>query len=661
MEELNMMLADLASEGAVDSSGEFTLSLARAKEKLAAFRLANPALFILNLVAAAVAGGATRFAVETRESATTFTFDSSVTYSDEELQGIFGFILQPTAPAHLRELALALHGARSLPGDPQLALLVGERSLQVDGDSVELVRDVSASTSSRLLFRLIYPDRGFWSRVVSPTDSRGGNVMLNLFHYCRFAPLAFLYNGQSKGARLTLGVYDTSVFAHRYLKGSQPMKVVGAERRYDLFLSSKRKSPVASSIAISLGTPQAVQTHGLILISRGVTFGRAARELGFPLAIAAVSADHLEKNLSQSDLVEDAAYHELMAALRAEVDDLVLELCASPPPAWNASVARLFANAVEQRYPDAQTAPLAVQAFHRLHAMKETCQTEEGRQEQMEFWRTLVVSDEATAKKFGSGLSDALERLAKELLSIEVWGGAFDCLLHQCELKGDRPTALQAVLLVLADREEQARSLYAGGLDDFPASLAYLLGWRDAPQEEGVFTQFARFQKAVEAAELEAADHLAGQLEQCHGNSMLFLWLGWYAVFRGRYDQAAALWETALEGGSGRQRQRWAEMLWPELRGKTSFLVQVRWQVRRGWDEIERSMGNSHEQAIPPADLSLWVRKVWQTRQDGDAAEADREFRRGFLSSLVLPHAMRLDTETFIGTRLLGYHPLSRR
>jgi hypothetical protein len=54
MLELNSMLAELAADGAHDSTGAFTVSLHAAEEKLGAYRLVNPVLFVLNLVAAAV-------------------------------------------------------------------------------------------------------------------------------------------------------------------------------------------------------------------------------------------------------------------------------------------------------------------------------------------------------------------------------------------------------------------------------------------------------------------------------------------------------------------------------------------------------------------------------------------------------------------------------
>ncbi len=55
MDELKTMVSRLGQEGTLDSSGVFTLNLRSVRKKLVPYRLVNPGLFVLNLVAAAAA------------------------------------------------------------------------------------------------------------------------------------------------------------------------------------------------------------------------------------------------------------------------------------------------------------------------------------------------------------------------------------------------------------------------------------------------------------------------------------------------------------------------------------------------------------------------------------------------------------------------------
>ena len=58
-DDLDSLLGEMATSGSADSQGAFTISWTRAKEQLAQFALPEPRRYVLNLVASAVASGAT--------------------------------------------------------------------------------------------------------------------------------------------------------------------------------------------------------------------------------------------------------------------------------------------------------------------------------------------------------------------------------------------------------------------------------------------------------------------------------------------------------------------------------------------------------------------------------------------------------------------------
>ena len=641
------MLAELAAGGALDSTGVFTLSLDRAGQKLAAYRLANPGLFILNLVACAVCSGADRFYVETREGETTFHFRPQVDLPDEALERLFSLVIEPRAPAHLRELALALHGARALPGSPHISVritnLQGTRELTIEADQVLL--QPAPQGPRGVSFRLTHRAQGTWSPFV---DRQGANhqVLRHLYHFCRYAPMVLIDNGQRKGAQVTLGVYDPSIFAWRGLRGSQPLRSVAAQKRAGLHLSEKTQSPIASSMVVALGAASTAATEGLLLISRGVAFRRPAHLLGFPMACAVVTADHLEKNLSQSDLVEDANYQALLQAVRAEVDELILEVCANPP-AWTGDTPRVFAHHLEQRYPAHQPVPPVVQALKRLHETEASVLHPQGQHDQMAFWRDLVRNHPKQADRFAQGLRQAIARKATRHFEKARWDNALQELSDLDELGALSSNAIRVVTLILAGRADEARALTRPAPQGFSADMAYLLGWGELLGAERPLGRFLAFQRAVDHQQWDTADSLAQQLADLRGTPVLDLWLGWYQLFRKRSGQAATLWERALSQVKPEEREFWAGTLWPELSGKLSFLEQVRWTVRRGLDELQVMHSRSHRRVSgasfgPRPHPTRWAHAVWSARIEGQNDLARELFVQGLLADTIAPERLSL-------------------
>lgn len=648
MEEFNVMLADLRQDGEVDSSGVFTLSLEKAQEKLAAYRLASPGLFVLNLVAAAVVGGAENFSIETRERTTRFAFDPKTPLESEQLEGLLSYILDPSALPYLRELALSVHGARDLPGSPRVVLATASaqmsRELVVTSSGMEVV--VGSSRRPGVELRLEYPEKSGWSQLFSRKGDPREEAVRHFSHFCRFAPLTIVNNGRLEGTRVNGGVFDSSVFAWRHLTGQQRMKVVIPERRYDLTVSRKGQSPVGSSMVISLHDGFAARTSGLILLSRGVAFQRSSLELGCPMAQAVVTADHLEKNLSQSDLVEDEAYRELLRAVKAQVDDLVLEVCVSPPPGWRAETAREFSRYLARRYPTDKAAPIEVEVYLRLDGMKELCQTEAGQQQQANFWRRLSQEDPARAESFRPQLISGFRAASSQALAAKRWQAALEPLQTLEEL-GLRPRdSLSVALCALAGDEEGARQTLHPDLPGYSQSLEMLLTGVDSGGSGSPMMTLLRFQQAVEQGDHERADRCADELAAQNGTVLLYLWLGWYGLHRSRPERAFEMWNKAMGMVGPREWTTWNGELWKVLEGKVSFPAQVRWRVQRALEEFTLKGHRAHTNFATRQHEShqlVWARQVWRALSKKQPDLARKLFRDGYLTSLLNLEKPRLE------------------
>ena len=85
---LDEFLASLEG-GTVHSSGAFTISEQAARDKLARYTLIHPSLYVLELMAVAVLGGASKFEVTTPGGDTHFRFDGAP-LSAEDCQQALG-------------------------------------------------------------------------------------------------------------------------------------------------------------------------------------------------------------------------------------------------------------------------------------------------------------------------------------------------------------------------------------------------------------------------------------------------------------------------------------------------------------------------------------------------------------------------------------------
>lgn len=646
--ELNNLLDSMASEGTVESSGVFTLDFEFAERKLDDYRLPDPALFILNLVAAAVLCNAHEFAVET-ERTETRVFFNGVLPEPERLAELFTFILKAGPHPALRELALALHGARSLPNDPRIQLQVGTREggwqAEVQGARLEVQPAATERLGVKITVR--HSAASTWQRLLGMGQSSSGQKILEqLFHFCRYAPLDLKVNGQPKGSYVPMGLHqDQGPFARLFAQGTQTLRISRpGNRRSDVFFAPNRSSKVASSMLIGLATPEVAEREGLLLISRGVTFRRPSALLNNGLACAVVTADHLEKNLSQTDLIENEDFHALLAEVRTQVETLVEEVCANPP-LWKPDQARAMQNLLETRYP-ADDRPPAIELFFRLQQLNQSFATPESTEEQIDYYLQLGPDEQKAAANFRTQMLALLKTRTQQCLELKRWAAA-DRYLGLAERLG-QPSRLEfrMVLCFFADDLEAARSLdEAAGDTPSPTRqmLRYLWGWSSQPPTQSALSRFFEMERALQNNRPQLAEELVGSLEEASLTPFLGLWLGWYAVQRQNYREAERLWFQVLAKVSPALYKLWYPRLWAQLAGKIPLGAQIRWQARQG---IRQYLGNRREpqrtEHNEDPGLLDWVQTVWRLRADGDPA-ATTVFLRSYLRYLLIPEKLALE------------------
>ena len=324
---VDALVAELSSEGRVESAGSFTLDRDAARAKLAQFRLREPDEYVLALVRCAVLKGATRIDVMLDTDDLRLSFDG-----------------RPFTPADFEEL----YGALFVGGeDPdlrarrQLALGVGA----AEATKPKFVRVVSGAGPVAASFTLTpgEPDRygpaegatggttiHVKARLLTALGGRRGRLAGLLESRCAFASLPIAVNGDvvSGGAepRNAWGIVALEGPGYQGLVGLQP------DRR---------------------------ERQQIVWVADGVVAARHEFD-DWPRELTAVvdASTRLKLDVSEGDVVRDAAHAELVAAVRGALPRVYRRLgeqLAEPedhpelPRAWAAAVLRSLARG----FPDA--------------------------------------------------------------------------------------------------------------------------------------------------------------------------------------------------------------------------------------------------------------------------------------------------------------------
>ncbi len=304
------------SEGRLDSTGDFTLSDDRAQEKLREFRLVEPRLYVLNLQAAAVSGGAKW--VDFRGDADDLYFACDADLGPSSALGQINTVATTDGVAtSVRELALALNGCLPLaPKSLRVDYWDGEGGLSITREQdrfryerlSEPLRADSADRQPTLAFHLREP---IGTRTIGKFISRlGGAVATDseqdlIARHCNRSPIPLRFNGREvrrpislKGAEKAVVLLDGPVPKEHPLA---PLRRVGSERPKEAY--------------------KAVLTRGgrlppwLTVVLNGVSFrseGRGLRDMGWR---GVVYADGLRKDLSQCQLAQDSTYRRIQRDL----------------------------------------------------------------------------------------------------------------------------------------------------------------------------------------------------------------------------------------------------------------------------------------------------------------------------------------------------------
>ncbi len=304
MPVISDLRAELLSVGKVQVEATFTLAIDKAREKMEKFQLPDPRYYVLQIMQAIIASGASKVEVEHKADLTSYqmvmVFDGPG-YTKAELERLYDFIFESgrdRARDRTREMALGIVSAQAL--HPQeIRLVTGSCTWTREGQRAPRLTEGGPQGSN------IFAVRG----------PGGGSEVQVLETHCHHCDVEVRLNGKlvSSGKDLSGAVPWPN---YRFTRG-------------DLHG------------ALGLGYGELTQSS-LFLLRYGVQFTRRWEPRVQPPVVLICEHPALRKNASQSDVVEDAFYLEFVEQLQQVLLDFALELTKGRIPPYHREVVQRF-------------------------------------------------------------------------------------------------------------------------------------------------------------------------------------------------------------------------------------------------------------------------------------------------------------------------------
>jgi hypothetical protein len=318
----------------VESEGSFTVAVDKAQHKLEKFRLSNPWQYPVELVSAAVLGGATEFRVSERGNLVRFEFDGDH-FSQAELENLEKFVHEGVAAKRLQRLAVALSAVESLtPSSVEFESvgIEGRVLLRLNGSdrSVQVSRLKGAPQGNSLKVQ-------FQSAFVPKIQNHPSGDLALILKRCELAPL-----------RLSLNGTDRNPPCHQFdMMWSLPCPNL-VLKRPPVWAETERvverePSETNSFSAFFFFDSSCRSQFGLQIVLDGVRYIADRQYLGNDCLHCLVTAANIRTDLSHSHIVQNADFLRLMQALAETGQGLIAESCRSMsrsdfPTGWERAV-----------------------------------------------------------------------------------------------------------------------------------------------------------------------------------------------------------------------------------------------------------------------------------------------------------------------------------
>ncbi|MFA5507219.1 MAG: hypothetical protein WC314_10210 [Vulcanimicrobiota bacterium] len=308
---MESFLDQMKQEGQPESEGGFTLSAEGSHWKMAQYCLANRGDYPAHVLAAAVAGGASKFSLEREARATLLSFDGAP-ISREDLLALSG----AGGRGRLHELSIALSAA------------AGQSTVRVGGQGVQTRHELQVVVGEATVHEIPvgHQDRHTFL-VEAPLSDRD---LQRFLQWSRHAPLELWVDGVKENRALEFGASQGLTRGVWEVKGPEPLATGPLSGDATCFYAC-REAPEGPSLLLCLVEPRWSGYPEVLLLSNGVVLASEANFFEFLMLTGAVTTSHLKRDLSSRNLIKDEAYEVFLHWLQREVDRFLCAFAEKPP------------------------------------------------------------------------------------------------------------------------------------------------------------------------------------------------------------------------------------------------------------------------------------------------------------------------------------------
>lgn len=308
---MNDFLQSLGADS--HSEGQFSVNVDKALHKVETFTLPDPGLFIVELLAFAVAGSATSFKVSDEDGTCRIEFDGE-SLSSEELEDPISPLFGSQKEARRLHFALALTGAKQLaPNDVVYHGLHG--GLRLEDDRWIPTEDQGPEQ----VFLIGRPFRLLGERLKKkPT-------LQEVLEVCHLSPPRMEVNGKLVLFRnYHPPVYGKRLAGQLTLQGPEKLPCYRADEGF------RKTVEAVDDFSATFYFCQANKARraGVSVLRHGVSY-RLKADLG-PGVCGLIVCSDLRRNLSGTGVVEDSHLRAILKRCHQEIEDYLLDLLESP-------------------------------------------------------------------------------------------------------------------------------------------------------------------------------------------------------------------------------------------------------------------------------------------------------------------------------------------
>lgn len=305
MSNIADIINDLKSEGELDSQGAFSLDRSKAREKMKKYQLVEPHYYVLEIMQAAAAGGASKINVEVDSDDCIITFDGEH-YTREDLENLYSSLFMSQSDMRLeryRELAIGINSALAL--NPKFIRLIS-------GNGVESTEFLVIPPGEERIFPSAEIIKGTKIHVKEKLTLRVAKKFLR-----RFGAFKMPHEGELIMERCRYGAVP--VYVNQILVNNEQDR-----RLEDAVCQISFKNDKISGI---MGLPSfSSKISHITFLKWGVLINsRRLRLSNLPISTV-VESNMLIKNVSQSDIVENEQFRETISLLKQEQVQLHIHL-----------------------------------------------------------------------------------------------------------------------------------------------------------------------------------------------------------------------------------------------------------------------------------------------------------------------------------------------